>query len=139
MVSAGLHAVLTPGPITLLAECLETPAAPLSVLSLISPLASGPQYAQFVYQNQLSRNDEKHIHTEGYLTNRSLACEVFPVVSESKCIKVKNTESTEISTKNFSLKKFTLTLWLHSPSLLLQLPIPSPGGEASVRVCVWKL
>ena len=91
MVSAHLHAALTPGPITLLAECLDTPAAPLSVLSLISPLASGPQYAQFVYQNQLSGNDEKHIHT-GYLTNSSFACEVFPVVSEPKCIKVKNTE-----------------------------------------------
>ena len=103
MVSTGLHAALTPGPITLLAECLDTPAAPLSVLSLISPLASGPQYAQFVYQNQLSGNDEKPIHTEGYLTNSSFACEVFPVVSEPKCIKVKHTESLQKSQPKISV------------------------------------
>ena len=47
---------------------------------LISPFALGPQYVQFVYQNLLSGNDQKHIHTKEYLTHSSFKCELFQVV-----------------------------------------------------------
>lgn len=78
----------------------------------------------------------KHIHTEGYLTNSSFACEVFPVVSESKCCQSqKHRVSQKSLTKNFSLKNSPSPLVPQS-SLPSHLPIPHSRRSKCSCLCL---
>lgn len=103
----------------------------------ISPLALGPQYVQFVQQNLLSRNDQKHIHTKEYLTNSGFKCEILQVILNLNGPKSKHQLGSEIPPVVLQFSGNVILTLLGPLSLGLLSAFSSMVSESSVSV--WRM